>query len=95
MRREGFYWRAVLFTFALGTAAGDLVAERLDLGYPLSVVLFGALIVAMAGAPAVVGVNAVAALWIAYVLTLPVGALIGDYFSQARGDGGLGTAPAP
>ncbi|WP_222868499.1 hypothetical protein [Actinomadura syzygii] len=89
-RREAFYWAAVLFTFALGTAAGDLVAERLDVGYPLSVVLFGALIAVVAGARLVVGLHAITAFWIAYVLTRPLGASIGDYLSQAREDGGLG-----
>ncbi|WP_131737643.1 COG4705 family protein [Actinomadura roseirufa] len=90
VRRETFYWAAVLFTFALGTAAGDLVAERLDLGYPLSVVLFGALIAVVAGARYVLGLNAITAFWIAYILTRPLGASIGDYLSQAREDGGLG-----
>ncbi|MFF0526716.1 hypothetical protein ACFYTC_49210 [Actinomadura nitritigenes] len=89
-RREGFYWAAVLFTFALGTAAGDLVAERLSLGYPLSVVLFAALIAVVAGARFVLGLNAITAFWIAYILTRPLGASIGDYLSQARKDGGLG-----
>lgn len=89
-RREGFYWAAVLFTFALGTAAGDLVAEQLNLGYPLSVVLFGALIAVVAGARYVLGLNVITAFWIAYILTRPLGASIGDYLSQARKDNGLG-----
>lgn len=89
-RREGFYWAAVLFTFALGTAAGDLVAEQLNLGYPMSVVLFAALIAVVAGARFVLGLNAITAFWIAYILTRPLGASIGDYLSQARKDGGLG-----
>lgn len=89
-RREGFYWLAILFTFALGTSAGDLAAERLELGYGVSAVLFGALIAAVAVARRWLRVGAVLAFWIAYVLTRPFGASIGDYLSQPRGDGGLG-----
>ncbi|WP_353940193.1 hypothetical protein ABII15_00415 [Streptomyces sp. HUAS MG91] len=89
-RREAFYWLAVLFTFALGTAAGDLVAERLGLGYLNSVVVFAALIAAVAVTRFKLGVNAVAAFWIAYVLTRPLGASMGDYLSQPGADGGLG-----
>jgi uncharacterized membrane-anchored protein len=89
-RREGFYWLAILFTFALGTAAGDLVAEKLNLGYWVSAVMFGALIAIVAMAHFTVRLNAVLAFWIAYILTRPLGASLGDYLSQARGDGGLG-----
>ena len=88
-RREAFYWLAVLFTFALGTAAGDLVAERLSLGYWVSAVIFGGLIAAVAVAHYRFSLNAVAAFWIAYILTRPLGASLGDYLSQARSDGGL------
>jgi uncharacterized membrane-anchored protein len=89
-RREGFYWLAILFTFALGTAAGDLVAERLSLGYGVSVVLFGAVIAAIAVAHFRFGLDAVLSFWLAYVLTRPLGASIGDGLSQSTGDGGLG-----
>jgi len=90
MRRESFYWVAVLFTFALGTAAGDLLAERLSLGYLVSLLLFGATIAAVAVAHYRFKLNAVASFWIAYVLTRPLGASLGDYLSQPRADGGLG-----
>jgi uncharacterized membrane-anchored protein len=90
IRREAFYWLAVLFTFALGTAAGDLTAERLNLGYPLSVLLFAGLIAAVAVAHYGFRLNAVLAFWLAYILTRPLGASIGDYLSQPRSDGGLG-----
>ncbi|MCW2504068.1 MAG: putative rane-anchored protein [Actinomycetia bacterium] len=89
-RREAFYWLAILFTFALGTAAGDLVAEKLQLGYALSVGIFAAAIAVAALAHVKFGVNAVAAFWVAYILTRPLGASIGDYLSQAKTDGGLG-----
>src|SRR5207253_6427217 len=75
-RREAFYWLAVLFTFALGTAAGDLAAERLNLGYPLSVLLFGGMIALVALAHYRFAMNAVAAFWMAYILTRPLGASI-------------------
>ncbi len=88
-RREAFYWLAVLFTFALGTAAGDLVAEGLALGYLLSAVMFGGLIGLIALAHFGLKVNAVLAFWIAYILTRPLGASIGDYLAQDRDEGGL------
>ncbi|MGD6740627.1 hypothetical protein ACOKM3_02150 [Streptomyces sp. BH106] len=89
-RRECFYWLAVLFTFALGTAAGDLIAERMAVGYWLSAVLFALAIAAVAVVRFACGMNAVWSFWIAYVLTRPLGASAGDYLSQPTGDGGLG-----
>ena len=89
-RREAFYWLAILFTFALGTAAGDLTAEKFKLGYPVSVLLFGSLIAVTALAHVRFKLNGVLAFWIAYILTRPLGASLGDYLSQSRGDGGLG-----
>ena len=89
-RREGFYWLAILFTFALGTAAGDLLAETIDLGYLLSAIIFGALIAAVATSHFGFKVNAVLTFWIAYILTRPLGASIGDYLSQDVDSGGLG-----
>jgi len=89
-RREGFYWLAILFTFALGTAAGDLAAERLNLGYWISALMFAGVIAAVAVAHFRFRLNAVAAFWIAYILTRPLGASLGDFLSQARAIGGLG-----
>jgi uncharacterized membrane-anchored protein len=89
-RREGFYWSVILFTFALGTAAGDLVAEKFNIGYLPSVGLFAALIAAVTVARFPFRLNAVLAFWLAYILTRPLGASLGDYLSQATGDGGLG-----
>ena len=89
-RRETFYWLAILFTFALGTAAGDLVAETFELGYLVSTVIFGALIAVIAVAYLKFKLNAVLAFWLAYILTRPLGASIGDYLSQPIEDGGLG-----
>ena len=89
-RREGFYWLTVLFTFALGTAAGDLTAERLAVGYWKSALLFAALIGIVYALHLKLGLNAILAFWIAYILTRPLGASIGDYLSQPKADGGLG-----
>ena len=93
-RREAFYWLAILFTFALGTAAGDLVAEKFDIGYALSILIFGAVIGAIAFAHYVLKVNAVLTFWLAYIMTRPLGASIGDEMSQSGhkyGGLGLGT----
>ena len=89
-RREAFYWLAILFTFALGTAAGDLLAESLELGYLVSLIIFAVLIAIVTAAHLRFRMNAVLAFWIAYILTRPLGASLGDYLSQASADGGLG-----
>jgi uncharacterized membrane-anchored protein len=89
-RREAFYWLAVLFTFALGTAAGDLIAEGLGLGYLVSLLLFAGAIAAVTVAYVFFRLNSVVAFWIGYVLTRPLGASVGDLLSQSRVDGGLG-----
>ncbi len=89
-RRELFYWLAVLFTFALGTAAGDLVAEGLKLGFFVALLLFAAAIALVATAYFVFHLNAVLSFWIAYILTRPLGASMGDLLSQPVADGGLG-----
>ena len=88
-RRELFYWMAILLTFALGTAAGDLATEALQLGFRLGVVVFGGLI-AIAAAAYYRGVNAVLTFWIAYILTRPLGASLGDLLSQSQNYGGMG-----
>lgn len=89
-RRELFYWAAILFTFALGTAAGDLAAEGLGLGYANAAMIFGALIGLVTGAYYFPGLNAILAFWIAYILTRPLGASLGDLLSQPTANGGLG-----
>jgi len=89
-RREAFYWLTILFTFALGTASGDLVAEKMNLGYWPSALIFGGVIAAITLAHYKLRLNAVLAFWLAYILTRPLGASLGDYLSQAKADGGLG-----
>jgi uncharacterized membrane-anchored protein len=88
-RRELFYWAAILMTFALGTAAGDLATEALGWGFNIGVLAFGAMIAAAAGAYWL-GVNSVLTFWIAYILTRPLGASLGDLMAQAKTYGGLG-----
>lgn len=88
-RREIFYWSAILCTFALGTAAGDLATEALGLGFTVGVVVFGVLI-AIAAAAYYFGANAVLTFWLAYILTRPLGASLGDLLSQSRAYGGFG-----
>lgn len=94
-RREVFYWLTVLTTFALGTAAGDLTAYTLHLGYLASATVFGVMIMV----PLVawkLGANPVAAFWTAYVLTRPLGASVADWLGKppALGNGiGLGDGP--
>jgi uncharacterized membrane-anchored protein len=88
-RREAFYWLAILFTFALGTATGDLMAEVLGLGYLVT----GAIVVALIAVTAIawrLGLHPVLAFWFIYVLTRPLGASLGDYLSQPSSLGGLG-----
>jgi uncharacterized membrane-anchored protein len=89
-RRELFYWATVLATFALGTAAGDLTAFTLHLGFATSIVLFAAAIAVPAGAFATGRVNAVAAFWTAYVLTRPLGASVADWLGKPKVLSGLG-----
>lgn len=88
-RREAFYWVAILFTFALGTAGGDLITEGWGVGYWGGVVLFAGLIALDTAAWYFLKANGVACFWIAYILTRPLGASIGDLLSQDKADGGL------
>ncbi|MCX6468279.1 MAG: hypothetical protein NTW76_03080 [Corynebacteriales bacterium] len=89
-RREAFYWLAILVTFALGTAAGDLIAEKLALGYGWSLVLFAGLIAAITLGHFGLRLNAVLAFWAAYIITRPLGASLGDLLTQPADAGGLG-----
>jgi uncharacterized membrane-anchored protein len=89
LRRELFYWAAILCTFALGTAAGDLATEALGIGFTWGAVSFGALI-AITYTAWRIGGNAVLTFWIGYILTRPFGAALGDMLTQAKTYGGLG-----
>ncbi|MEO6629243.1 MAG: hypothetical protein ABIP03_11825 [Aquihabitans sp.] len=89
-RREAWYWMTILFTFALGTSAGDLVSEKLNLGYWRSGLMFVTLIGLVAVAYFVFHISEILAFWMAYILTRPLGASLGDYLLQKPADGGLG-----
>lgn len=89
-RREGFYWLAILFTFALGTAAGDLVAEHFALGYLATGILFGMIIASVSLGYFFLGLDGILGFWIVYVFTRPLGASFGDLMSQPAEYGGFG-----
>ena len=89
-KREAFYWAAILSTFALGTAAGDLLAEGTGLGYFQSVLVFGAAIALVAAAHFLLQANEILTFWAAYILTRPLGASMGDLLSQPTKNGGFG-----
>lgn len=89
-RREAFYWLAILFTFALGTSAGDQAAEGIGLGFLPSALACAALIAVVAAAFFAGRMNGILAFWLAYIVTRPMGASLGDYLSQPIPDGGLG-----
>ena len=88
-RRETFYWLAVLSTFALGTAAGDLTAVSLNLGFFPSAVLFAAAICIPALAWWKLGLNPIIAFWAAYILTRPLGASLADWLGKPHAQSGL------
>ena len=89
-RREAFYWLVVLFTFALGTAVGDLISEVFGFGYITTGLIFGAIIAAIAFAHFALRLDGILAFWLAYIFTRPLGASLGDYLSQPSDYGGLG-----
>lgn len=88
-RRELFYWLVILFTFALGTAAGDLMTEAVGMGFDVGVVFFGSLL-GLIAVCYLLGANSVLTFWLAYILTRPLGASLGDLLSQSREYGGVG-----
>jgi uncharacterized membrane-anchored protein len=89
-RREAFYWLAILFTFALGTAAGDLVAEQFALGYLATGILFGMIILSLSLGYFFLKLDGILAFWLVYILTRPLGASFGDLLSQPTQYGGVG-----
>jgi uncharacterized membrane-anchored protein len=89
-RRERFYWAAVLATFAMGTALGDLAAYTLGLGFLTAGILFAVLFALPLLARRVLGLNTVVAFWLSYVMTRPLGASFADWTGKSRHAGGLG-----
>ncbi len=89
-KREAFYWLAILFTFALGTSAGDLLSEKLEMGYLTALAIFAGAIAVVAVLHFGLRMNAILSFWLAYIFTRPLGASIGDYLASPRAEGGLG-----
>jgi len=89
-RREAFYWAVVFATFALGTALGDFTATSLGMGYLASGIFFFAVILVPALAWWRLGLNSIAAFWMAYVVTRPLGASFADYISKPPNITGIG-----
>ncbi len=89
-RREIWYWLAILFTFALGTAAGDLMSEQFGLGYFSTGILFGLIIASLSIGYYFLGLDPILGFWLAYIFTRPLGASIGDLMSQPHEYGGFG-----
>jgi len=89
-RREAFYWLAILLTFALGTAVGDLISEVFGLGYTATGILFGLIIASLALGYFKLGLDPILGFWLAYILTRPLGASFGDLMSQPPEYGGMG-----
>jgi len=94
-RREAFYWATVFATFALGTALGDFTATSLGLGYLASGIFFGVVILIPALAWWRMGLNSIAAFWMAYVVTRPLGASFADYISKPPSMSGIGFGDGP
>jgi uncharacterized membrane-anchored protein len=95
LRRECFYWAAVVSTFAMGTAVGDLSAITLHLGYLLAALMFGAVMLLPVAGYFRLGWNAVFAFWFAYVLTRPLGASVADWLGKPKNLRGLGLGAGP
>lgn len=89
-RREAFYWLAILFTFALGTAVGDLISEQFNVGFGGTGVLFGLIIASLALGYFAFGLGGMWAFWLCYIFTRPLGASFGDLLAQPAEYGGLG-----
>ena len=94
-RRETFYWFAILFTFALGTAAGDLVAEKFGMGYMATGILFGLIIASLSFGYFALRLDGLWAFWLCYIFTRPLGASFGDLLSQPADYGGMGFGTIP
>lgn len=90
IRREIFYWAAILFTFAFGTAFGDLLSEGLDWGYTISALIFAGIIGLVMIAYYKFKLNAILSFWLAYILTRPLGASMGDLLTAPVKEGGWG-----
>jgi uncharacterized membrane-anchored protein len=94
-RREAYYWATVFATFALGTALGDFTATSLNLGYLDSGILFAIVILIPALARWKLGLNGIAAFWMSYIVTRPLGASFADYISKPKNLSGINFGDGP
>ena len=94
-RREAFYWAVVFATFALGTALGDLTAISFNWGYLASGIIFAVIILLPPLARLRFGLNSIAAFWMSYVVTRPLGASFADWIDKPKATGGLGFGTGP
>ena len=94
-RREAYYWATVFATFALGTALGDFTATSLNLGYLDSGILFAIVILIPALAHWRFGLNGIAAFWMSYIVTRPLGASFADYISKPKNLSGINFGDGP
>lgn len=89
-RTELFYWVTIMFSQTLGTALGDWVADTQGLGYAYSIGIFGGLLAITAALYFTTSLSRVALFWAAFILTRPLGAVVGDFLDKPLADGGLG-----
>lgn len=94
-KREAYYWLIILLTFALGTGVGDLISERIGLGYDVASILFASLIALVAFSHFILKMNTTTSFWLAFILTRPLGASLGDLMTQPITEGGLGIGMIP
>ena len=88
-RTEAFYWLTIMFSQTLGTALGDWTADTAGMGYVGAMALFGGLLMLLAGAYRFTRLSHTALFWLAFVLTRPLGAVVGDFLDKPLADGGL------
>jgi len=89
-KREAYYWLIILLAFALGTGAGDLISEGISMGYSSALILFSGLISLIVIAFYVFKMNGILAFWLAFILTRPLGATLGDFLTKPAEEGGIG-----
>jgi uncharacterized membrane-anchored protein len=86
---EAFYWTTIMFSQTLGTALGDWVADSMELGYGGAALIFGGLLAAIAAAYFWTKISHVLLFWAAFILTRPLGAVVGDFLDKPHAEGGL------
>lgn len=88
-KSEGFYWITIMFSQTLGTALGDWTADTADLGYTGAAIVFGTMLAVVAAAYYWTKISHTALFWAAFILTRPLGAVVGDFLDKPHDHGGL------